>query len=240
LHIITFAEAFDFIFHDQSQVTRKTKELRGPDLAVEKEPEVEQKTVFRDDFAVLPTLSEVQDPQEKTPAPAEADRTVFDDNLATPPDIPQQPSAPKESGPMDRTVIDDDLTPAAGIPEVTPKDVAEPPGDPTDEIPTKPKVQAKLTYGELVVDKISKSFNLKGGENIVGRTIECDIFIDDPSVSRTHAVLECSEAGITLKDLGSKNHTFIGGAQVGTTVTLAAGSRIRFGDVDAVLNIPEP
>ena len=52
----------------------------------------------------------------------------------------------------------------------------------------------------------------------IGRQIDSDIFLDDVTVSRKHAVVECSNSSETsqsrtfiLKDLGSLNGTYVDG-----------------------------
>src|SRR6185369_4053367 len=43
----------------------------------------------------------------------------------------------------------------------------------------------------------------------LGQSAECDLVIVDPLVSRRHCELRLTQRGIVLKDLGSKNGTFI-------------------------------
>jgi pSer/pThr/pTyr-binding forkhead associated (FHA) protein len=46
--------------------------------------------------------------------------------------------------------------------------------------------------------------------NIIGRSADCDLIIDHPSVSRRHAMLERSSDGrLYLQDSASKNGTFL-------------------------------
>ena len=46
---------------------------------------------------------------------------------------------------------------------------------------------------------------------VLGRTGSgADVEIDDPEMSRAHAALECHGATIVLRDLGSRNGTFVG------------------------------
>lgn len=41
-----------------------------------------------------------------------------------------------------------------------------------------------------------------------------DLELPDPDVSRTHAVVECHGSRIVLRDLGSRNGTFVGGERI--------------------------
>jgi transcriptional regulator with PAS, ATPase and Fis domain len=49
---------------------------------------------------------------------------------------------------------------------------------------------------------------------VVGKDPDADVRLDDPRVSRRHCSLTLTERGVVLRDLGSKNGTFVGGVQV--------------------------
>jgi pSer/pThr/pTyr-binding forkhead associated (FHA) protein len=68
---------------------------------------------------------------------------------------------------------------------------------------------------------------------LVGRDEDCDIVLDDGSVSRRQAQLARDDRGhYRLEDLGSANGTFVNGARIGAPTLLADGSTLRFGDVE--------
>jgi len=52
------------------------------------------------------------------------------------------------------------------------------------------------------------------GKLVIGRGSECDLILDEPEMSRRHAVIENFGDGIYLRDLGSANGTFVNGVQV--------------------------
>lgn len=54
-----------------------------------------------------------------------------------------------------------------------------------------------------------QEFELIRAVTCIGSRVEADIRIDDPSVSRAHAVLIRTRAGVVFKDLGSRNGTLI-------------------------------
>ena len=52
-------------------------------------------------------------------------------------------------------------------------------------------------------------FPLQGESTTVGRSPDCDIFLDDVTVSRRHSVITASGDGFVIEDLGSLNGTFL-------------------------------
>ena len=78
---------------------------------------------------------------------------------------------------------------------------------------------------------------LPGGERVpldrrltIGRAAANDIVLEDPSVSREHAVIAPGPGGPQLSDAGSSYGTFVDGHQVAATVTLAAPMQLELGD----------
>ena len=65
---------------------------------------------------------------------------------------------------------------------------------------------------------------------LIGRDRECDLVIEDLTVSRVHAVLERADGGWVLTDRGSTNGTRVNGWRVRDTVPVRAGDVVRFGD----------
>lgn len=72
-------------------------------------------------------------------------------------------------------------------------------------------------------------FELQPGKNVVGRSGDADIRIDDASLSRSHAVITVDGARITVRDDGSKNGTFIDGEKVTAARALTPSNRLRLG-----------
>lgn len=63
----------------------------------------------------------------------------------------------------------------------------------------------------------------------IGRSTESEIFLDDVTVSRKHALVSFSETGaFTMKDLGSLNGTYVNGQPV-TEASLLSGDEIQIG-----------
>jgi len=66
-------------------------------------------------------------------------------------------------------------------------------------------------------------------ETMFGRGPECDLALTDRSVSRQHATVVLREGGPVIRDLGSRNGTWVNGLRVGTDRRLRQGDRIRLG-----------
>jgi len=64
---------------------------------------------------------------------------------------------------------------------------------------------------------------------IVGAAPDVDLVLTDPAVSRLHAELEPQESGLWVRDLGSRNGTYVEGIRV-TAACIPEGGKLRFGD----------
>ena len=86
--------------------------------------------------------------------------------------------------------------------------------------------------------------HLAPGEHGIGRAVEATVRVDDPDVSRLHAVLRVateSSGDTTVHDLGSTNGTSVDGAVVGRDGRrLLPGQVLRVGDTRLSLVVPEP
>jgi len=78
-----------------------------------------------------------------------------------------------------------------------------------------------------------REFPVKG-QLTIGRNPDNDVHLDDIQISRKHAVIEQSERGTVLRDLGSGNGTFVGTRRVleyklsGDDVIRLGGQELRF------------
>jgi pSer/pThr/pTyr-binding forkhead associated (FHA) protein len=63
-----------------------------------------------------------------------------------------------------------------------------------------------------------ETFFPKGPKTLIGRSPECDVFLDDVTVSRRHAELTNDGSTFTIKDLGSLNGTFVNRRRIETAV----------------------
>ena len=65
----------------------------------------------------------------------------------------------------------------------------------------------------------------------VGRNPVNDVVVSDPGVSSQHAVITVSSSGIVcIKDLNSKNGTFVNSMRIQNQVQLSNGDKVKLGN----------
>ncbi len=69
-----------------------------------------------------------------------------------------------------------------------------------------------------------------GARTVLGRAGDCDIVIDDPYVSASHAEIVRIGARYAVRDLGSANGTYVNGTEVRRQRVLRPGDRVTLGD----------
>src|SRR3990172_5811105 len=80
------------------------------------------------------------------------------------------------------------------------------------------------TSGEQTID-------VKPGVTlVVGRAVNSDVPIYDPTISRQHAQVTVQNGGVLVKDLGSSNGTFLNGSRI-TEAVAQPNDVIMFGKV---------
>jgi len=83
----------------------------------------------------------------------------------------------------------------------------------------------------LVVRKgpdVGERFFIDRPRLTVGRDPKCDIFLNDVTVSRSHAVLEYNAGEVSVSDAGSLNGTYVNGVRV-DKATLGDGDVVQIG-----------
>ena len=84
---------------------------------------------------------------------------------------------------------------------------------------------------------------LKSGANVIGRDPEAEICFEGVGVSRRHACIDLRDTGPVLRDLSSKNGTFLDGVRVTLPTLLRDGAEIRLGAIHVVFRqmpLPPP
>jgi pSer/pThr/pTyr-binding forkhead associated (FHA) protein len=226
-HVIMFANTFTFIFVLESG--QASDPLPPPPKDLPPEPEIPPPPRRRPaEQAGSPSVSG-QAPEPQAASPARAREDAF--GLEEPPAKPR----PAE--------IENEETPAR-LPE------------PAQEKPPAPAHQARDAAPTMLIDEAQladllslprfvlefknvrgekSSIDLKEGENTVGRLSTGDVAVDDASISRNHAIITVRTGKVTLRDLGSKNGTYVADKRIAADTEVAPDTPIRFGLVKATI-----
>jgi pSer/pThr/pTyr-binding forkhead associated (FHA) protein len=119
--------------------------------------------------------------------------------------------------------------------EFEPAASSDKPGTPTEVIEV---MSAPVVGGRLIELGTGCVYPVPRDGLVIGRGAECDISVDDPGVSRRHAVVKPGRGGFTLTD-ESANGTFVNGRRMTGAQALTHGDVVGIGteefrvDVDA-------
>jgi hypothetical protein len=105
------------------------------------------------------------------------------------------------------------------------------PSDGGDEAAGVGRIELPRGVGLLVVRRGNDEgarFPLEKGETTVGRHPDSDVFLDDITVSRRHAVFVTDGLVTTVRDAGSLNGTYVNRVRIDETV-LASGDEVQIG-----------
>jgi len=87
----------------------------------------------------------------------------------------------------------------------SPEEVADDPGAALQDVPDKGPALVVRSGG----GRAGESFFLSEERTLIGRSPECDVFLDDVTVSRRHSQIARNGERFTIEDLGSLNGTFV-------------------------------
>jgi pSer/pThr/pTyr-binding forkhead associated (FHA) protein len=226
-HVIMFANTFTFIFSLESG--QANDPLPPPLKDLPPQPEIPPPPRRRPAESAPVVSAEVPEPQVVRPAPAHED--AF--GLGEPP----AKARPAE---------------VENVAEEPPVHAAEI----VQEKPPSPAPQARDAAPTMLIDEAQladllslprfvlefknvrgekSTVNLKEGENTVGRLSTSDVAVDDASISRNHAIITVRAGKVALRDLGSKNGTYVADKKISTDTEVAPDAPIRFGLVKATI-----
>jgi len=85
-------------------------------------------------------------------------------------------------------------------------------------------------------DGSQKAFSVASGATIIGRRHDCDLCIPLMVVSKRHCQLNQNKEAVKIRDLDSRNGTFLNGKRI-DEATVKAGDYIRIGPLTFLLQI---
>ena len=87
-----------------------------------------------------------------------------------------------------------------------------------------------LRYGQ-------RDYPLDQEEFLIGRSMSCQLPLDDPLVSRNHAALRVVSGAVSIEDLGSRNGVKVNGDRIVGKRDLSHGDRVNIGKQEMVFVI---
>ena len=106
----------------------------------------------------------------------------------------------------------------------TPEEIADEEG-PLDEIAAEGPALVVRSGG----GRAGEHFIPQGDRTTIGRSPDNDIFLDDVTVSRKHAVVLQSGGELRIEDLGSLNGTFVNRRRIDSATRLESGDEVQIG-----------
>ncbi|MEW6511672.1 MAG: FHA domain-containing protein [Bacteroidota bacterium] len=224
-HIIMFANTYTFLFQTEHGQANDPLPPPPKDLPPEPEPLPRRRPQAAQPHEAPPAaVSPPAPPSPKGRGPLGFDEgsvkhpTVLDDGLEAAPDLipPMEEAPPRPPAPQSR-----DAAPTMLIDEMQLAELLD----------ARPRfmLEFKNVRGE------KSTIDLKEGENTVGRIAGSDIAVDDASISRNHAVITVRSGKVLLKDLASKNGTFVADKKIAGEFEVEPDTPIRFGLVKATI-----
>src|SRR5262245_33586613 len=95
------------------------------------------------------------------------------------------------------------------------------------------KVQLVVVQGKPE----GKTIPITGRVFRIGREPGCQLRPNSDEVSRQHAEIEILDAAVTIKDLGSRNGTFLNGSPVTEATKLKSGDLVKVGPLTFAVSI---
>jgi pSer/pThr/pTyr-binding forkhead associated (FHA) protein len=106
----------------------------------------------------------------------------------------------------------------------TPDELADEDG-PLDDVTTEGPALVVRSGG----GRTGEHFIPRGERSTIGRSPDCDFFLDDVTVSRKHAVLVRDGDAFEIEDQGSLNGTFVNRRRIEARTRLQSGDEVQIG-----------
>ena len=130
--------------------------------------------------------------------------------------------------------LGDDKTQMLGVDEVFIPESNQTPG-PDETVYIDPNEDQIITnYHKLFViskDNFGKEYVLDQAEITLGRSQDCDITVEDETVSSSHATIHMYDDDCIITDMDSKNGTIVNKSPIREDTSLKKGDEIEIGDV---------
>jgi pSer/pThr/pTyr-binding forkhead associated (FHA) protein len=83
----------------------------------------------------------------------------------------------------------------------------------------------------------SRTIRLPSSVTVIGRRADCDLYAPLMSVSKRHCQLNCDQGVLRIRDLGSRNGTYLNGERINGEAEIKAGDHVKIGSLTFVCQI---
>jgi hypothetical protein len=97
------------------------------------------------------------------------------------------------------------------------------------------QVRLKVLQGS----RAGQEIRIPGPQCLIGRADECHLRTQSEAVSRRHCTITIRETDVTVRDLGSRNGTYVNGQQVTDETVLLHGDHLRVGPLEFELVVEQ-
>ena len=74
-----------------------------------------------------------------------------------------------------------------------------------------------------------KEVEIRGPRFFIGRSPECNLRANSDAISRRHCAITVGDNDVTIKDLGSRNGTYVNGTRIDGEHRIKMGDQLRVG-----------
>ncbi len=144
-------------------------------------------------------------------------------------------SSPLPSSSSDATALPDNLDAETPTLDMSTSSQKTPSPQVMEERPEGRPCNGMSWYLEVLCEKGQGKEYPISSELRIGRSLECDISLQDNRVSARHALIKPEKSGCMIVDLGSRNGTYINGQLINKSAYLSPGDRITAGETTIIV-----
>ena len=110
-------------------------------------------------------------------------------------------------------------------------------GEPAARGSADPSAQGRRLFPRYSITVGKQEFLLHAAETLLGRDPAAGVYVDHPSVSRSHARISIESNRVILQDCGSRNGTFLNGRRVDGLAMIEHDDVIGLGPITLVFHV---
>ena len=85
-----------------------------------------------------------------------------------------------------------------------------------------------------------KVVTIRGPRFYIGRSEECNLRANSDAISRRHCAITVTETEVRIRDLDSRNGTFVNGERIESEQKIQMGDQLRVGPLEFLVTFAQP